>query len=60
VLTAGQRLRWITRDPNGYQPQPYEQLAASYNALGQPAEGRDVLYARERVQRQGKGLAAKA
>ena len=60
LLTAGQRLRWITRDPNGYQPQPYEQLAAYYNALGQPAEGRDVLYARERVQRQGKGLAAKA
>jgi hypothetical protein len=60
LLTAGQRLRWITRDPNGYQPQPYEQLAAYYNGLGQPAEGRDVLYARERVQRQGKGLAAKA
>ena len=60
LLTAGQRLRWITRDPNGYQPQPYEQLAAYYSALGQPAEGRDVLYARERAQRQGKGLAAKA
>jgi hypothetical protein len=60
LLTAGQRLRWVTRDPNGYQPQPYEQLAAYYNALGQPAEGRDVLYARERVQRQGKGLAARA
>jgi hypothetical protein len=60
LLTAGHRLRWITRDPAGYQPQPYEQLAAYYNALGQPSQGRDVLYARERVQRQGKGLAAKA
>jgi hypothetical protein len=60
LLTAGQRLQWITRDPNGYLPQPYEQLAAYYNALGQPSQGRDVLYARERVQRQGKGLAAKA
>ncbi|MGH3211462.1 MAG: hypothetical protein ACRDNO_27260 [Trebonia sp.] len=60
LLTAGHRLQWITRDPNGYQPQPYEQLAAYYNALGQPSQGRDVLYARERVQRQGKGLAAKA
>jgi hypothetical protein len=60
LLTAARRLQWVTRDPDGYQPQPYEQLAAYYNALGQPSQGRDVLYARERVQRQGKGLAAKA
>jgi len=60
LLTAGQRLRWLARDPNGYQPQPYEQLAAHYNSLGQPAQGRNVLYARERIQRQGKGLAARA
>lgn len=60
LLTAGQRLQWLTRDPNGYQPQPYEQLAAYYSSLGQPAQGRDVLYARERIQRQGKGLVAKS
>jgi len=60
LLTSGQRLRWLSRDPNGHQPQPYEQLAAHYNSLGQPAQGRNVLYARERIQRQGKGLAARA
>jgi hypothetical protein len=60
LLTAGQRLRWLARDPDGYQPQPYEQLAAHYSALGQPAQGRDVLYARERIQRQGKGPVSRA
>jgi hypothetical protein len=60
LLTAGQRLQWLARDPNGYQPQPYEQLAAHYNTLGQPAQGRDVLYARERIQRRGRGLVARA
>jgi hypothetical protein len=60
LLSAGQRLQWLTRDPNGYQPQPYEQLSAYYKALGQPAEGRDVLYARERIQRRGKGPTAKS
>jgi hypothetical protein len=57
LLPAGQRLRWLAREPGGYQPQPYEQLSAYYNALGQPAQGRDVLYARERLQRHGKGPA---
>jgi hypothetical protein len=59
LLTAGQRLQWLSRDPNGHQPQPYEQLAAHYNSLGQLAQGRNVLYARERIQRQGKGLVAR-
>ena len=59
LLPAGQRLPWLAGDPDGYPPQPYEQLAAYYTALGQPSQGRTVLYARERVQRQGKGLAAR-
>jgi hypothetical protein len=50
-LPARQRLRWLTRDPRGHQPQPYEQLAAHYNAIGQPAQAVGVLYARERSQR---------
>ena len=54
-LPAGQRLSWLARDPGGHQPQPYEQLAAHYTAIGQPGQARDVLYARERIQRQGKG-----
>jgi len=48
---ARQRLRWLARDPRGHQPQPYEQLAAHYNAIGQPAQAVSVLYARERSQR---------
>lgn len=50
-LPAQQRLRWLARDGNGYELQPYEQLAAHYNRLGQPAEASRVLYARERLQR---------
>jgi hypothetical protein len=59
LLPPGQRLPWLARDPDGYLPQPYGQLAAYYTALGQPAQGRDVLYARERAQRRGKGMAAR-
>lgn len=59
LLPGGQRLRWLARDPDGYPPQPYEQLAAFYTGLGQPGQGRTVLYARERVQRRGKSLAAR-
>ena len=54
-LPASRRLAWLARDPAGHQPQPYEQLAAHYTAIGQPAQARTVLYARERIQHQGKG-----
>jgi hypothetical protein len=53
-LPARQRLQWLARDPRGHQPQPYEQLAAHYTAIGQPAQARAVLYARERIQSQAK------
>jgi hypothetical protein len=53
-LPAGRRLSWLARDPGGHQPQPYEQLAAHYTAIGQPGQARNVMYARERIQRQGK------
>ncbi|MFG2007381.1 hypothetical protein ACGFNU_50350 [Spirillospora sp. NPDC048911] len=33
------------------QPQPYEQLASHYTRIGQPAEARRVLFAKERLQR---------
>jgi hypothetical protein len=48
-LPARQRLQWLARDPNGHQPLPYEQLAAHYAAIGQPAEARRVMYASERI-----------
>jgi len=59
-LSAGRRLGWLARDPGGHQPQPYEQLAAHYTTIGQPAQARSVLYAKERIQHQGKGPVSKA
>jgi cytoskeletal protein CcmA (bactofilin family) len=50
-LPANKRLEWLTADPDGYSPQPYEQLAALYTGVGQPAEARRVLYAKEQRQR---------
>ena len=55
-ISARHRLQWLARDPHGHQPQPYEQLAAHYVAVGQPAEARHVMYARERIVRHGKTL----
>ena len=48
------RLQWLELDQNQHEPQPYEQLAASYAAAGQTAEARRVLYWRERRQRAAK------
>lgn len=53
-LSARQRLQWLARDPDGYQPRPYEQLAAHYTAIGQAAEARHVMYAGERILRRTK------
>jgi hypothetical protein len=50
-LPARQRLQWLARDPDGYHPQAYEQLAAFYTRTGQPVESMRVLYAKERHQR---------
>ena len=50
-LPAHQRLRWLTQHQHGHPLQPYEHLAAHYSGLGEPAEARRVLYARERLQR---------
>lgn len=57
-LRARSRLAWLSRDPDGYQPQPYEQLAAYYTAIGQQGQAREVLYARER-QRAGRSVLAR-
>ena len=50
-LRAHERLQWLARDPARHEPQPYEQLAATYSTTGQPTEARRVLYCRERQQR---------
>ncbi|MEU2157344.1 hypothetical protein ABZ532_20390 [Streptomyces sp. NPDC019396] len=42
------RLSWLTRDPAGFIPQPYEQLAAHYQRIGRDADARTVLLAKHR------------
>lgn len=49
-LPARQRLAWLRRDPAGYLPQNYEQLAAAYRRLGDEAGARTVLLAKQRHQ----------
>ncbi|WP_345434120.1 hypothetical protein [Actinoallomurus vinaceus] len=44
------RLGWLDR-ADGYQPQPYEQLAGVYRRLGQDADARRVQLARQRRRR---------
>jgi hypothetical protein len=58
-LPARLRLRWLARDPGGYQPRPYGQLAAHCTAIGQPVEARQVMYASERIQRRTKAPLAR-
>jgi hypothetical protein len=53
-LPARRRLDWLAADSAGYQSQPYEELAAFYGRIGQMAEARRVLYAKERHQRAAK------
>lgn len=55
--TAGARLPWLARD--AYQPQPYEQLAARYRAVGRDGESRRVLLAQQRRRRETAALPAK-
>ncbi|GLW64394.1 oxidoreductase [Actinomadura rubrobrunea] len=58
-LDARQRLEWLRRDTDGYQPQPYERLAQTYRALGLDADGRTVLLAKARDHRRTQGLPRK-
>lgn len=44
------RLGWLD-GAEGYQPQPYEQLAAAYRGMGRDAEARTVQLARQRRRR---------
>ncbi|ETK32738.1 hypothetical protein [Microbispora sp. ATCC PTA-5024] len=48
---VAERLSWLRRDPDGYRPQPYEELAAYYRRIGHDAEGRRVLLAKQRARR---------
>jgi hypothetical protein len=50
-VEAHQRLVWLDRDPDGYVPQPYEQLAAFYRSTGRDSEARRVLLEKHRRRR---------
>jgi hypothetical protein len=55
-VTAARRVAWLNRDPDGYSPQPYSQLAAVYRTEGHDRAARQVLVAsqaRRRRQRSG-------
>ncbi|WP_089006664.1 hypothetical protein [Micromonospora viridifaciens] len=45
------RITWLRRDPAGFHPQPYEQLAAYYRSIGHDRDARRVLLAKQRTRR---------
>ncbi len=51
TLPAEARLPWLRRDPAGFVPQPYEQLAATYQRQGRDADARTLLVAKQRSMR---------
>lgn len=51
ALPAQARLPWLGRDPAGFVPQPYEQLAATYQRQGHDADARTLLVAKQRSMR---------
>ncbi|WP_214323648.1 hypothetical protein [Nonomuraea sediminis] len=51
MLPAAERLAWLRNDGGRYVPQPYEQLAATYRRLGDDADARTVLLAKQRRRR---------
>ncbi|MEV0389115.1 hypothetical protein [Nonomuraea sp. NPDC050643] len=51
MLPAARRLDWLCREPDGYLPNAYEQLAAMYRRLGSDADARDTLLASQRQHR---------
>ena len=53
---AESRLRWLARQPPGYRPQPYGQLAKVLRDGGHEIGSTDVLIAKEEVLRRDAGL----
>lgn len=53
------RLDWIARDPQGYRPQPYEQLAAWYRRIGHDDLARKAQLAKQRARRATLGPAGR-
>jgi hypothetical protein len=51
TVEVRRRLEWLRRSPDGYVPQPYEQLAEAYHRDGHDAEARRVLLEKQRRRR---------
>ncbi|MFF0576142.1 hypothetical protein [Streptosporangium saharense] len=49
--SVADRLTWVDKDPYGYRPQPYEQLAAWFRKIGHEQDARRVLLAKQRRRR---------
>ena len=58
-VDAKQRLEWLGRDPDGYAPQPYQQLADVYRRSGDDEAARQVLIAKQRRRQEDLGWPAK-
>ncbi|MEO3808955.1 hypothetical protein ABGB17_08125 [Sphaerisporangium sp. B11E5] len=58
-MRLAERLDWVSRDPDEYRPQPYEQLAAWYRRIGHDQDARRVLLAKQRARRATLGLPSK-
>jgi hypothetical protein len=54
------RLDWLARDPTGYLPGPYEQLAAAFRRAGHEPDARRVLIAKQRHRRTRLSFPARA
>lgn len=52
---VSRRIEWISRDPEGFRPQPYEQLAAWYRRDGNDALARRTQLAKLRGRRATEG-----
>jgi hypothetical protein len=50
-VPVAERIDWVSRGPFGYQPQPYEQLAAYYQHAGHDDDVRHVLAPADHAQR---------
>ncbi|HEY0697505.1 MAG TPA: hypothetical protein VGD43_06810, partial [Micromonospora sp.] len=48
---ARHRIAWLRRDPAGFHPQPYEQLATYYRSIGHDRDARRILLAKQRTHR---------
>jgi hypothetical protein len=55
-----QRLEWIARDPYGFRPQPYEQLAAWYRRTGHDGLALKAQLAKQRARRATLGVTGRA